>query len=110
MPRTRTKSWVWVPACCALVLMLLACGGSVLLARNGRLPAFEADIQVWPGTTLSIHSTGSRACAMAARCPHQINIQSALSVWLIYPARQRGYLDTFGKRLVYIPIAEPVMR
>jgi hypothetical protein len=99
MPRTRTKSWVWVPAGCALAL--------VLLARNGALPSFDADIQIWPGTTLSIHSTSTRACAVAARCPHQIRIQLVLSIWLIYLVRQRGYLATFGRRLVYIPMAEP---
>ena len=106
MPRTSTKSWVWVPVCCALALVLLTCGGPVLLARNGALPAFDADIQIWPGTALVIHSTSARACAVAARCPYQIKIQSALSIWLIYQVRRRGNADTFGRRLLYIPVAE----
>jgi len=108
MPRTRTKSWVWVLACCALALVLLACGGPALLARNGALPPFDADIQIWPGTTLTLHSSSARSCSPASRCPHQIKIQSALSIWLIYQVRRRGNVDTFGRRLLYIPVVEPV--
>jgi hypothetical protein len=110
MPRTRTKSWVWVPACCALTLALLACGGPALLAHHGALPAFDADIPIWPGTTLAIHSTSARACAIAARCPYQIKIQSALSIWLICEVRQRGNVETMGRRLLYVPVAEGVTR
>jgi hypothetical protein len=102
MPPERTKTWIWVPVCCALALALLACGGPALLARNGALPAFDADIQIWPDTTLTIHSTSARACSTAARCPYQIKIQSALSIWLIYQVHHRSNVDTFGKRLVYI--------
>ena len=106
MPHERTKRWVWVLACCVLALVLLACGGPALLARNGRLPSFDADIQLWQGTTLTLHSTAARACGTAARCPHQIQIQPALSIWLIWQERQRGNVDTFGRRLLYIPAAE----
>ena len=108
MPHERARRWVWVLAGCALALALLACSGPALLARNGALPEFDADIQIWPGTMLTIHSTSARACAVAARCPHQIRIQSALSIWLIWQTRQRGNLDTFGRRLLYIPAAEPI--
>ena len=110
MSHTRTKSWVWVLSCCALALVLLACGGPALLARNGALPPFDADIQIWPGTTLTLRGSSARACGTASRCPHQIKIQSALSIWLIYQVRRRGNVDTFGKRLLYIPVAEPVTR
>ena len=110
MPRTRTKRWVWMPVCCALVLVLLACGGPALLARNSTLPSFDADIQILPGTTLTIHSASARACGTAARCPYQIKIESALSIWLIYQVRRRGNIDTFGRRLLYIPVAEPASR
>jgi hypothetical protein len=110
MPYIRTKSWVWVLACCALALVLLACGGPVLLARTGALPPFDADIQIWPGTTLTIHSTSARACGTASRCPYQVKIESALSIWLIYQVRRRGNVDTLGRRLLYIPLAEPVAR
>src|SRR5438477_8253365 len=102
MPRERTRRWVWVPACCALALALLACGGPALLAHNGALPQFDADIQIWPGTTLTIHSSSARACSPAARCPYQIKIQSALSIWLIYQVHRRGNADTYGRRLLYI--------
>lgn len=110
MPRTRTKSWVWVLAGCTLALVLLACGGPVLLARNGALPSFDADIQIWPGTSLAIHSTSARACAVAARCPYQIKIQSALSIWLLWQVHEHGSADTVGRRLLYIPVAEPVAK
>jgi hypothetical protein len=33
-----------------------------------------------------------------------------LSIWLFYQVRRRGNVDTFGKRLLYIPVAEPVTR
>ena len=107
MPPTRTKSWVWVLICCALALVLLACGGPALLARNGALPPFDADIQIWPDTTLTLHSSSARTCGTAARCPYQIKIESALSIWLIYQVQRRGNVDTFGRRLLYIPIADP---
>jgi hypothetical protein len=110
MPRTRTKSWVWLPVCCALALALLACGGPALLARNGALPTFDADLQIWPGTRLTIHSTSAGACGTAAHCPYQIKIQSALSIWLIYQVQRRGNVETFGRRLLYIPVADPVTR
>ena len=110
MPPTRTKSWIWLPACCALALALLVCGGPALLARNGALPTFHTDIPIWPGTTLTVHSVSATPCSTAARCPYQIKIQSALSIWLIYQARRRGNVDTFGRRLLYIPVAEPVTR
>ena len=110
MPRERTKRWAWVLVCCALGLALLACGWPVLLARNGTLPPFDTDIQLWQGATLTLHSTSARACGTAARCPHQIKIQSALSIWLIYQVRRRGNVDTFGRRLLYIPAAEPASR
>ena len=110
MPPTRTKSWVWVLICWALALVLLACGGPALLARNGALPPFDADIQIWPGTTLTLHSSSARTCGTAARCPYQIKIESALSIWLIYQVQRRGNVDTFGRRLLYIPMAEPVTR
>jgi hypothetical protein len=100
------KTWVWVLACCMLTLALLACGGPALLARYGALPSFDADIQLWQGVTLSLHSTSARACSIAARCPHQIKIQSALSIWLIWQTRQRGNADTFGRRLLYIQAAD----
>src|SRR3954453_6711883 len=102
MPRERTKRWVWVLACYALALVLLACGGPALLARNGGLPSFDADIQLWQGTTLTLHSTAAPACDTAASCPYQIKIQSALSIWLISEVRQRGNIETFGRRLLYI--------
>ena len=110
MPPTRTKSWVWAPICCVLALVLLACGGPALLARNGALPPFNADIQIWPGTTLTLHSSSARTCGTAAHCPYQIKIESALSIWLIYQVQRRGNVDTFGRRLLYIPIAEPATR
>jgi hypothetical protein len=110
MSQTRTKRWVWMPACCALALVSLACGGPALLAHNGALPAFDADISIWPGTTLTIHSTPARACGTAAHCPYQIKIQPALSIWLIYQVRRRGNVDTLGRRLLYIPVTEPVIR
>ena len=110
MPHERAKSWVWVLACCALVLALLACGGPVLLARNGALPSFDADIPIWPGTTLTIHSTAARACAVAARCPYQLKIQSALSIWLLWQVHEHGSADTVGRRLLYIPVEESVTR
>ncbi len=110
MPQERTKRWVWVLACCALTLALLACGGPALLAHNGALPQFDADIPIWQGAMLTLHSSSARACNIAARCPHQIQIQSALSIWLIYEVRQRGNVDTFGRRLLYIQAAEPVTR
>src|SRR3954471_23043392 len=110
MPYERTKRWVWVLACCAITLALLVCVGSALLARNGALPQFDADIQIWPGTTLTIHSTSARACAVAARCPYQIKIQSALSIWLISEVHQRGNVETNGRRLLYISLEEPVTR
>ena len=110
MPRTRTKSWIWALACCALALALLACGGPVLLAHNGTLPPFNADIPIWPGTTLTIHSASARACGTAAHCPFQIKIQSALSIWLISEVRQRGNVETIGRRLLYVPMDEPVTR
>jgi hypothetical protein len=106
MPRTRTKSWVWALACCALALAMLACGGPALLARNGALPTFDADVAIWPGTRLTIHSTSARACSTAAHCPYQIKIQSALSIWVIYQVHRRGNVDTFGRRLLYIPMKE----
>ena len=110
MPRERTKRWVWVLTCCALALVLLACGGPALLARNGTLPAFDADIQIWQGATLTLHSTSARTCGTASGCPYQIKIQSALSIWLISEVRRRGNVETFGRRLLYIPAAEPVSR
>jgi hypothetical protein len=108
MPRQGAKTWVWALVCCALVLALLACGGPALLARNGSLPSFDADIPLWRGTTLTLHSRSARACGTAAHCPYQIKIQSALSIWLISEERQRGKLETFGRRLLYIPATEPV--
>ena len=48
MPRERTKRSVWVLAGCTLALVLLACAGPALLARNGVLPSFDGDIQLWP--------------------------------------------------------------
>ena len=106
MPPERTKRWIWVLACGALALALLACGAPALLARTGALPPFDADIQIWQGTTLTLHSTSARACSIASRCPHQIKIQSALSIWLICEVRQRGNVDAFGRRLLYIPAAD----
>ncbi len=106
MPRDRTKRWVWVLAGCTLALVLLACAGPALLARTGALPSFDADIQLWPGTTLTLRSTSARACGAAASCPYQIKIQSALSIWLISQGRRQGNMETFGRRLLYIPAAE----
>jgi hypothetical protein len=106
MPHERTRRWVWVLACCALVLAPLACGGPALLVRNGALPPFDADIPLWQGTTLTLHSTSARACGTASRCPHQSKIQSALSIWLIFQVRRRGNVDTLGRRLLYIPAAD----
>jgi hypothetical protein len=107
MPREQTKRWVWALAGCVLTLALLACGGPALLARNGTLPPFDADIQIWPGTMLTLHSTSARTCGTAARCRYQIKIQSALSIWLIWQEHQHGNIDTVGRRLLYIPVAEP---
>ncbi|MEO7910233.1 MAG: hypothetical protein ABIV47_11340 [Roseiflexaceae bacterium] len=105
MPRERTKSWVWVLAGCLLVLALLACVGPALLAREGTLPSFDADIQLWQDTTLTLHSRSARTCGTASRCPYQIKIQSALSIWLISKVHRQGNMETFGRRLLYIPAA-----
>jgi hypothetical protein len=106
MRRERANRWVWVLSCSVLMLALLSCGGPVLLARSGSLPSFDADIQLWHGTTLTFHSRSARACGTASRCPYQIKIESALSVWLIREVRQHGKLETFGERLLYIPAAD----
>ena len=109
MRHERAKRWIWVLASSALMLALLACGGTALLARRGALPPFDADIQLWPGSTLTLHSTSTSACDTASRCPYQIKIQPALSIWLISEVRQRGNVETFGRRLIYIS-AEPAIR
>ena len=87
---------------CALATALLACCGPALLVRQGALPPFHADLQLWQGTTLTLHSTGADACKVAARCPHQIGIQPALSVWLIWQTHRRGNVEVFGRRLLYL--------
>jgi len=110
MRHERANKWVWVLSCSTLMLVLLSCGGPALLARSGSLPSFDADIQLWQGTTLTLHSRSARACGTAAHCPYQIKIESALTIWLIREIRQHGKLETLGQRLLYIPMAEPLTR
>jgi len=55
------------------------------------------------------HSTPISGSGRAARCPYQIKIQSALSIWLIGAERRHGNLETLGRRL-YIQAAEPMTR
>jgi hypothetical protein len=110
MPPERMKRWIWVLVECTLVLIVLACAGPVLLVRGGALPSFDTDIQLWQGTTLTLHSRSARACGTAASCPYQIKIQSALSIWLISERQQEGSMEKFGRRLLYISAAEPETR
>jgi hypothetical protein len=106
MEPERTKRWIWVLVGCTLALALLACTGPALLARNGALPSFDATIQLWQGTTLTLHSTSAQACGTAASCPYQIRVQPALSIWLISEGRRHDGIETSGRRLLYIPAAE----
>jgi hypothetical protein len=106
MIHDRGKQFAWLVACCVLVLALLACGGPAVLARQGMLPSFRAEIPVWPGATLMLHSTYASACQIASQCLHQLKIQPALSVWLIWEARERGNIETFGRRILYLPARE----
>ena len=93
---------------CALAL--LACSGPALLVRNGALPSFNTNIEIWPGTALSIHSVSAPVCSTAAHCPYQIKIQPALSIWLIWQEHEHGNVDTLGRRLLYIAMPERVTR
>jgi len=106
MLHERTKKWIWALVGCTLVLVLLACAGPALLARNGALPSFNANIQLWQGTTLTLHNTSAQACGTAASCPYQLKIQPALSIWLISEGRRHDTIDTSGRRLLYIPAAD----
>jgi len=103
MSRDRTNSQIWILTCCALTIALLAFGGPVLLVRNNALPTFEAEVPVWRGATLVLRSTSARACQSVSGCPRQINVQPALSVWLIWQVHQRGNMDVLGQRLLYLP-------
>ena len=97
------KRPVWIFAVCALALVLLVCGGPALLVRAGSLPAFGADIQIWPGATLVVNNTSASACQTASRCMRQIQAEPALSIWLIWQTRRRGNVDKVGRRLLYLP-------
>jgi hypothetical protein len=106
MPADRTNRSILVLTCCTLATALIVCAGPALLARRGGLPAFDAEIQLWQGATLTLHSTSANACGTASRCPHQIKIEPALSVWLIWQVRRRGNVDVFGRRLLFIPVQD----
>lgn len=102
----RRKRLTWLVACCVLVLALLACGGPAVLARQGALPSFRAEIPIWPGATLMLHSTYASACQVASQCLHQLKIQPALSIWLIWKSREGGNLESSGRRILYLPARE----
>ena len=106
MTYDRRKRATWMLACCVLMLALLACGGPLVLARQGALPSFEAELPIWPGVKLMLHSTYASACQVASQCIHQLKIQPALSVWLIWEASGRGDVETSGRRILYLPARE----
>ena len=104
MSRDRKNSLTWVLTCGTLTIALMACSGPVLLVRQGALPTFETEVPIWRGATLVLRSTSARSCQIASTCPRQINLQPALSVWLIWQVRQRGNIDVLGQRLLYLPV------
>ncbi|HEU5103615.1 MAG TPA: hypothetical protein VFU22_31580 [Roseiflexaceae bacterium] len=106
MIHSRRKRAAWLLGCGMLVLALLACSMPAVLAHQGALPSFQAELPVWPGARLMLHSTYASACQTASLCLHQLKIQPALSVWLIWEARERGSVEVFGRRILYLPARE----